>query len=229
MVLQSILVLLLLFIFLVGWIAPLVFGLIRKKKGSSSLGLLIFAGCWGSLAVALGVFIGIGICTALRYARDYKAEEFVPEEYQGPVASIEMSYQGKSTLLALNETEAKNYNFTSSNGVFTVPAAAYKLTSYSINKSDENDKSWCISCYFYDPASEKRFELKEGEVSRMQMGPPLTVSVTKGELKEGKQRLDVVVKDIAGNKVSLRTEKPPVIEIIDSQGTVLWENPMEYG
>ena len=229
MTVVAILVLLLVLCFLVGWIAPLVVGIVRRRRGTPSVGLLVFGGCWGSLALALTVLIGIGTYTALRVAQNYRAEEFVLEAYTGAVASIDFSYKGASTLTALNEADGKNYNYTSSNGVHTLPAVSHKLSSYTINLMDDNEKPWFVSGSFYGVDNEKRLDLKEGEVSRLKLGPPLAVTVTRGDLEDGEHRLDVAVKDADGNNVSLRSLEPLKIEILNAQDEVLWSAALEYG
>ncbi len=214
---------------LLGWIWPLTAGIIRTRRGNKSVGLIVFGGIWSALSLLPMAIIGIGIFTALQYASTYDVSEFSATEYENPTAEIVVPYKSESDFTATSSHDNSRYRFRSTNGTFIVPASTLTPQSYSISAIDEKGKTWTASWFFHSHTGSDELNLETNSTLEMNVGPPLNIIATRKDIAEGKQHINITVTDSSGNKVSLRAQQAPSIEILDKEENIVWTHKLSYG
>ena len=214
-------------IFLLGWIWPLIAGIIRAKRGNSGVALIVVGSVWGIISILMMVFAGLCVFMAFKVSESYNQKVFTLDEYDGPTSTLVSTYKGEAELTASSSHDGGHYTFASSNGAFTVPAAKITPKSYAITASGENDTTWHANWGFY--SNPKTFDLDNNSSMELTIGPPLTAKVTRREMSEGRQELNLEFTDSEGTTISLRSHIAPSIEILDDTGAVVWTHKLEYG
>lgn len=215
--------------FLLGWLWPLIAGIVKTRRGDRSVGLIVFGGIWGSIALLSITLIGIGIYTALQLSGSYKTAEFNPEEYQGQTAEIVTPYKSTSTITARTSHDNARYVFNTTNGIFIVPASMMNLESYSISAKDEKGKVWSASWSLYSHTGSGNFNMETNSSLDLNLGPPIHITATHKEMADGKQNINIAVTDANGNNVNLRAQPAPSIQILDETENVVWTHKLSYG
>jgi hypothetical protein len=116
----------------------------------------------------------------------------------------------------------------------TLPAGKYSAARIVVRARDASGETWETKC------SQKfgdlpLFEIKAGEATRLEIGPPFTCTshVTKGD--DGVMHIEPVLKGRTGEEYSSIVSQSgqrtptPAITIVDETGTVLETGKFEYG
>ena len=225
-VLVSSVFLILALFFCLGWILPLVIGLVRRRKGKSSAALIVLGGVWGGISVLGLGLLSIAVILYMNTVGRWDVTDFDPSSYEGNTAVVMVPAQGKAEMTAAMGDGSTSYRFSSERGEFVVPAEKLDVYSFSLSRQDAEGKQWQLSWWFNDD-----YQLDPsaaGPVS-IDKGPPLTVRVKRRELPDGAQKIEMETLDSRGMKVSLDAPHNPVIQIIDESGAVIWSHKMEHG
>ncbi len=215
------------FIFL-GWLLPLIIGLVRRKKGKSCTGLIIFGGVWGGVAAVLAAVMAFAVFSFMELQSSWQVEAFDASAYDGDTAAVVFPYKGGDAVLTASTEDDVNYTFGTSNGKFVVPAGTITPTSYSISLKDEQGKYWSAMWRFHSSHEDPLNCEADGEV-KLDWAPPLVMKATRKGLADGSQKIGMKVVDGSGHEVNLSCEKTPVLQIIDESGKVVGKHTMEYG
>lgn len=213
--------------FLLGWIWPLVTGLVKRRRGEKATVWLVLGAVWGVGSLAVSALIGLAIFSIMSFSGYMDATEFDAAAYEGPTATIVAPYKGEATLTG-NTADQGSLRFQSSDGTFIVPAGEIAPSAYAITEIDADGGYWHASWSLY-PQKLAPFDLAEGGTAQFDRGPPLTMRVKRRELTGGNQNLGIEIFDRTGATVSVRGAQKPAIQIIDESGEVAWSKTLEYG
>ena len=215
-----------------GWIAPLITGIVRLRRGKGGKVLIGIGAAWFLVLVGM---VGFAARTYFVYQQRYSVAEFNPAKFKGETGTVELPYPGAGTLRfeqALQGADAeKRWSVTASNGVVVVPAG--KLTVSYLNVSLAGDKGETLGWLSGSIAPENvTFTLEPNGRHKIPGGFPLTASVA-AEKRGDQLSLDFKMVDTAGNKVAWNAagadRKPPAFEAVSPDGKSFWRDDFEYG
>jgi hypothetical protein len=216
----------------IGWIIPLIIGLVRlRKKKSGGLALTIIGGVWGAVAI---VIIAIGVYSVFQARRYMQVEEFNPATYKGSTGKIVMSYKGDSMLTVMTMNNPKRLRLTAKDGVALAPVGSYTPLQFEAELADKDGNEWAASSTLVakDP---NQISVQPDISCEIKVGPPLkaSVSIDKGGNKDDEYFLSLELTGVDGGSYSVRKlgkdDWAPGFEFIDSAGKVVWQGKFEYG
>lgn len=215
-----------------GWIAPLILGIVgRRRHWPSARGLLIISGIWGGLAVVLALGVSGLIFTASRMGRSYesKARLFKAASYGGKTAILRLAYTGEVECV-IRDQAGKTFRCATSNGSLVVPAGTLALSEYKLTASDSGGRSWTASCRFWN---ETNIIVGADAVKDIEFGPPFFVAANmEWAPVSSKIRLEPACADRAGNIYKIecdRKETVPSFQVLNSSAQVIWSGKFEFG
>lgn len=218
--------LLMLLVIGLGWIIPLVIGIVKRKTG---LGIaLIVLSCSWLVLVALMSF-GLFMVNRIQ-PRRIEVVEFNPDAYDGPVGSIKVTFPAETTLYLTDEQNKKRYKVQSESNELTAPCGRFKVYRYTGVATAENGSRWTIGTYLYN--KQCYVQVQPDSAVELAFGPPLEASVSPGMLRAN-ANFNFLLKDSTGNAYTLtRTGErlpPPKFNVINAAGTVVWSDAFEFG
>jgi len=219
-----------------GWIAPLTIGLVWRSRGRpGARAWLLFASAWGLIAILLVAGFFGAQAFLLRSSGGFGGERssastFDAARYRSATATLKTAFQGEAELLAYTE-QHKLLRFTTTNGLFTVPAGDLVLQSYRAIARDAQKRKWTAANHF---EGQTKVTPPPGGTQELEVGPPLTVSVEiTASAASDRISLAPVYVDRAGRTCALestpRCENPPQFQFIDPAGNVAWSDKFEFG
>lgn len=212
-----------------GWLIPLVVGIVKWRRKTGGKGWLIASGIWCSLAA---VWIGFCVYSAMTVSRRFATEEFKADNYSGGLATLVLPYSGSGTLSIRQADKGKSWSvpFSNTNSV-SVPAG--ELTIWYLSYQEKNDAGVVtggMNCSF---ESKEDIVAQANEVISLKGGLPLTASITAKKKADDKLQLDYVLKDVAGNRISISggasENGNPKFQAIGLDGNCFWSGQLEYG
>jgi hypothetical protein len=225
-VLCALIGLLILLVIGLGWIIPLVIGIVKRK---TALGIvLIVLSCTWVLFIGLMSF-GLFVISRIE-TRGMETVKFNPDTYDGPVGTIKVSFPAKTTLYLIEEKNEKRYQVDSDSNELITPCGRFKLYMYAGSIPADDGTRWSVNTYLYNKKCYAQIE--PGSVVELVFGPPLEASVSPG--KQGTNvRFNFNLRDSAGNKYTLARIgsklPPPKFNVVDAAGTVVWSDAFEFG
>lgn len=213
-------------IFGLGWTWPLFAGIVKRRKGKGGTGLIIFGGAWLVCILLFATALTGGGIWLAHLSKGWDTPEFNPSEFNGATAKL-VALPDCSAMLS-GESEYGSYNFTASNGVFTVPAGKFSPNSYTLTKEDHSGRVWTASWWYYGRTAMELNLTPDGK-EPIKSAPPFTMTATRLETDNGDQRINVQIVDSNGDSVSLRSSQKPALEIVDATGSVVWSRALSYG
>lgn len=218
---------------LLGWLLPLVLGIVRiRRKGAGGVVLTVIGGVWG--LVVLGV-VGLAVYEVHEYSRvsdSGKVVDFDPAQYQGQTGSIVLSHKGESTLEIGGRDGGGRMRLSTSNGVLSAPVGTYNLFSYEAVGKDESGATWVASGSLSSRGREP-ISVKANSTQTLELGPPFKASVTVKSTGRGSATLDMSLKGCDGNQYTISKKggrgEPPSFQVLSKTGEVLWQGRFEYG
>lgn len=221
-------------ILLLGWLLPLITGIVRLKKKTGGKTRLVIGSVWAILAVILIAGItGYG----KKIARDFNPEEFNPSEYTGSLGQVKITHKGESSLTLYDTAGNKRIRFESSDGIFNVPPGNYAFLSWkaAVTVSDAVGAKWTASAGHYTPSfyayegkvfsvkANSTVELDEPVFKCFDETPELKITTKTDTKKKGNTGIGL---DITAAKcdIKYRKEDKPLeakIEITSEDGTVV--------
>jgi hypothetical protein len=230
-------------IFVLGWLVPLVLGIVRIASQKKYGGLLTWIGAvWGFLAV-LGV-AGIVIFFCMMNKR-YEPQDFDPVSYKGKTGRIVIPHKGDGEItLSINEAQSllgqsRNLRLTSTNGDFVAPAGKIQyISSIELTQTDEAGTRWKARTYvgvLDQDGNNAPTKLKEGQVLNLDIGQSLKAAMEVSPAAAGQVSMNMQITDNGKHSFTVSKDTPslvrdkPKFQVLDSDGKVLWEDSLEYG
>jgi len=209
-----------------GWIIPLIIGIVKRKK-TTGVVLLILSFCWiGVVCIATaGLFF-----FAQSQSKQYEIVKFDPDTYDGPVGAIKVNYPVKTILNMTDKKENKRISLHSDSNQLTAPCGSFELFRYCGTIDTDDGTSWSLETYLY--GKKCYVDVQSNSVVDLVFGPPLEASVSH-RIQKPTITLNFLLEDSAGNKYSInRVNKrlpPPKFNVIDSAGAIAWSGSFAYG
>jgi len=207
--------------FALGWIVPLVVGLVRIRRKQWGWILVAIGGVWGLLAVASM----IGIANLFRG----RVEEFDPAQYDGPMATITWPGEQSGELMLVDQKRNKMVRTPAASGRAQMRTGTFSLFRYVMKKHDDSNVEWAATGALGMTA----VPLVADSTHELKAGPPFAASVAVQTGAAGREVLSFNVKDVGGNSCSFTRSgsrtAPPGFEIRDETGKALFSGKFEYG
>ena len=228
-ILVGLAVLVFVFCLAIGWVVPLVVGIIwLRRKAGGGVAMTVIGGVWGVLALS---GIGIGVSAYRQVGQYTKVEDFDPLQYQGPKGNIVVPHKGESSLEVTGDG-GKRMRLPTKDGVFVVPAGTYSPTSYKAVDKDSSGQEWEASSYLSLPKPGK-ISVKDGSRQDLDVGPPFVASVSVSAKGQEQATLDLKLTGRDGNQYTIsrkgRLREAPGFEVRDKSGEVVWQGKFAYG
>ena len=210
-----------------GWLVLLLLGLTRYRRTTAGLVLDLVGGFWGLGAIALAAVGYVGVREVTRMS---KVQEFRPAEYQGPVGSVALSYQGEATFTVSDLGTGKRMRATATEGKLTLPVGNYDFLSCDLEARGPDNKLWTASGSFSSPAF-KHLAVTSGATPQLTLGPPFRAQVVAQAAGKDKLNLSLKLTGCDGQSYTLRGpgDQPPKFQMLSPTGEVVWQGNFAYG
>jgi heme/copper-type cytochrome/quinol oxidase subunit 2 len=235
----SILMLVVVLFFVFGWIFPLFIGRrLKQENNPLAKGPARLAALWGVMVIIfISCVVGMGYF-AFHEIRSYSpgvsGTEFAAASYKGGLAKIKLSNVAEAKLSA-DCGKNGNLKFSTSNGVFEVPAGKVNITAYEATARDKDNHKWTEQIHYYSWRGQTNsLNLDEGATRDLAIGTSLkaAVQVTWSAISDNIS-MRPMVNDEAGNEVSLisedRARDVPSFQAFDIDGKEVWNGKFQYG
>ncbi len=219
----------------VGWIVPLVLGIVGRRRGWASAGVWrMLAALWGAaaalLALAVGGFALLATRMAGSHALSAKADRtFDPAAHDGARAAFRTAATGALECV-VRDAAGTLWRCAASNGVMAVPAGALDLRDCRVTAADAQGRQWTAVCR---SPSESAVTVAADSVQALPLGPPFQTAVNVDWSPVSPRiQLAPVVADGAGNTYKISCEpagEAPSFQALDASNRVVWSNQFEYG
>ncbi|MBT4816984.1 MAG: hypothetical protein HON70_14885, partial [Lentisphaerae bacterium] len=161
-----------------GWLVPLIIGIVRSIKGQRSPGLIIFGALWGSVGLFFG-FIAVFGLFAYRGAKAHTdVKPFDAVQAGDQVATLTVPFEGDVELRFVSEAGDETQTYTTKGEAGAVPVPAGEITPISLilTGPDEDGKTWTASTFLKGRRRKPR-TLAAGESQDLSIGPPFEARV----------------------------------------------------
>jgi hypothetical protein len=214
-----------------GWVIPLVAGIVRLKRGTGGVALTVVGGIWCLFAVSIGLFAYV-VSRQVSTARNVEA--FNPAAYQGPTGKIVVPHQGDCSLevYATDGASArKRLQLSGKDGVLVAPVGTYVLGSCDLTARDAANREWSASCY--PGSSSGRISVTANAPVNLDVGPPFTASVKVHSQGKSQVGMDYQLTGRGGHSYTIEknsgADDPPGFQVLDSSGKEVWHGTFAYG
>lgn len=220
------------------WIPLFIFGIykVMRKEKKKGVYLIIASAIWflvvfGGAGFA-GVYLVYNAFTSI--STPYKTVDFKPEQYQGEIGEIILTYGKNATITALDSKNHTVTNSSGTDGVIKFPSGKHFLSRVNITEKDTDGKDWRLSVPLYKKFSD--ITISKDKPVEIKIAPPFIATVLSSK-KKGEDVFDFELKDCIGNSVSIfgsssskpRDQLVPRFQLVDSGGNVVFEKDFEYG
>jgi hypothetical protein len=215
------------------WIPLIVYGIykvIRKEKKTGTY-LIVAGSAWCVIAFTAFILTAayLTYSTFNRINTSYKTADFKPDQYQGEIGEMLLSYGKIATITAYDSKNHKSIKSSGTDGKIKFPVGKFSFSNLSITEKDSTGKTWTLSVPLYRKYS--NVTVSKNKPVEIKVTPPFIAEV-KSSNQFGKDVFDFELKDGDGNSVSISDgsrSKPPKFQLVDSAGTVVFEKNFEYG
>jgi len=218
-----------------GWIVPLVIGIVRLRRRSASdtvgIVLTIVGSVWGVVGLMLGVCGGMFWLTLTSFNQ---VEQFDPSQYDGPMGTIVVPYEGDGLLQVTSMTEGKTLALSTGDGRFQAPVGEYTLWAFTAKKTGEDDSPWWEATTLLVQDESPQVSVRADSETSLELGPPFTASIAVTDEAQDVVELQLEVIDSQSNqytigKIALEEAPPPRFEVRSSSGELVLKGQFEYG
>ena len=215
--------------FFIGWIVPLVMGIVRLRSRGGGTLLLVVSGAW---AVTVAAVVGFGVYalfSAIGQSTQTTAA-FDASSWTGRTGRIELPWDAAANLtLQPVSRKAPPVILAGTNRLVTAPCGQFYVTRMEATRSDPSGVRWTL--YGNIEPKSCPISVEPDAVVRPACGAGLRAWVNLRE-HAGNAVMDVETKDESGNPFSIyssgRREKPR-FQVLDPAGQVLWSGNFEFG
>jgi len=216
---------------LLGWLAPLVVGIVRRRRKGGKV-LVGVGSVWCLLALGL---VGLAVQMFMDWNRTHNHEvaAFDASTYAGAVGTLSFPYAYQGAFVFRQEGPDGDtwWKVAVSNGAAVAPAGLLIADDLIFFVTDSQGKALgTLTCGFR--AEHEAFALATNGLHRIAGGFPWTASVQVEKLDD-KLSMSFSMVDSAENKVAWHAagggRKPPAFEAVDSSGKCFWRDNFEYG
>lgn len=157
-------------------------------------------------------------------------DRFNPKTYKGQTGKISLRHRGRSVLTAIDKTDRKFTEFSTSNGILLLPVGSYEILECKAIVTDKQKVDWSASM---SPDDMLKIKITANETQQLDFGPPFVASIkvtTHGKKADMDLRLTTVQGN--GNYIISKTNgktNPPGFKVINSSGKVVWSGSFAYG
>lgn len=237
--LASIIGILLMAVVLLGWVIPLLAGILAWRRGQRSLGRVMVgvSAAWGLLCLVL---VGWPLLHLGEGDHQGRRETFNPANHKGPVGKIMIPYQGSAKLTlrpAVSpgqkaKTKPGRLVLNTTDGTFIAPAGNYRLSEIEFTAPDAQGKNWEARAPFYERQN-KDLVVSADQTVQLEAGPPFKVTVPVLDISGDMVVLDYDVRGRGGDGFTLshpdQLGNPPQFEVVNAKGQVVWSDKFEFG
>ena len=215
---------------LLGWPAPLIMGITRRRAGRGGGGLIVAGGAWG--VVAIGIIAWLCYTFATLSSR-FTPETFDPARYSGETGQIIMARQGPCGLTLSPDRGGRMLRLSSEDGRFTAPAGRYRVASWELRATDQEGRQWSLTGRpGYDrPEQRGTLDVSSTIPARIDLKLPLRASIN-ADVGGETISMGFVLSDGAGGQYTISSggrDDPPGFEMLDGTGRVVLTGDFEYG
>ncbi|MFC1498533.1 hypothetical protein ACFLS1_08715 [Verrucomicrobiota bacterium] len=226
----GLLILVIVAVILLGWIVPLIVGIIRLKRKTGGIVLTIIGGIWGVVGLCFAGFIAYGVWSFSQSGR-YEVEEFDPAEYKGETAAVIVPCKGETTLFLRGKHKDDSiFRIVTTNMTVQAPVG-FVLYQYTMNVADGKGGRWHAGCFLN--GRKDKIEIKKDLVNELKVGEPFTARVKVNKDFKDKDVFDLEIKGVDGRKFTIYKISPdsefPRFEIFSPDNKVLHSDKFEYG
>lgn len=151
------------------------------------------------------------------------------EKYEPKMGTLDVGVA--ASLILMSDTGV--HNLSGSGGKWQVPEGKYTCENLSVAKADAAGKECLLSGSDVGPL--EKFEVRGGETTTIEIGPPLALKVEASDPQGGQVSLDIALAGKGGETYSAGVRKgavrtpPPKVKVFDVSGKVLAEGNSEFG
>ena len=231
-VLLGVAMLVLVALFLLGWLVPLILGIVHSSRGRSGTALIIIGGVWGAGAIGLLAMGAVAIFGFRSAAKRSEPKTFDAAAHAGAKGSIRTACTGATTLMVHDETGGSMLKLESTNGILAAPAGTLRLQHFTTTATGADGATWTVSGYDFKQGLQT-VAVAGGGTADVALGPPYRAVVTPSKQNDGQQAFDLKITGSDGSRVSLHVQagrrKPLQFEVLDAAGRSVWSGNFEYG
>lgn len=227
----GIVVLILLLLFVVGWLVPLIWGIVRIRRKTGGRALTIIGAAWGAIAILLGM---VGVLSVLSMRDELpgasKSEAFNAKTYKGSTGKILLPCKGTTTLEVKHIASGNAYSLTGNDGEIIAPAGVLVLKSFTVSAKDKKGAQWELSHFFWNSPVKEIF-VREGESVRCELGAPLTASVVASHIDANSASLELLLSCPRGMTYDLipKGGRDVGFVVLSKAGETLWQGDFKAG
>jgi hypothetical protein len=209
---------------LIGWLVPLIIGIVKLRRRTGGIALTIIGVIW-----ALGAS-GFAVVGYRQFGAALRVADFDPSTYHGQTGTVTLPYQGESSLIVTNNDLRTRLRLHVRGGVAQAPVGRYQLQSYFMSMKDKAGATWTAN--HFSSASQALVVTAASPV-HLNFGPPFTARVDVSEGPAERTMLQLGITGRGGESCIITSDKrpvaPPHFEILDHTGQVVWHGSFEYG
>lgn len=222
----------LLVVVLLGWLVPLIFGIVRSRGNKGGIGCIVLGGVWGFLAICLFVLIGISWFSFSRVRKAWDPKDFDAASYEGALGRIEATPGDNATLVLQGGADGAYVRVLITNGIAAAPSGSFSIWSYELERKDESGSTWRASAQ--NPKGDSgKLNIPTNGVARLTLGPPFEARVTTRAQAEGNRSFDLKIAGSSSNAFTVTSSggrsKPPGFEVVNATGVTVWSGNFAYG
>jgi len=218
-------------IFALGWLVPLVMGIVRLRRKREGTALTIIGGVWGILALLMVGFAAYGYFSVSRVTEPSSVADFTPATCKGPTGKIVLPYKGEVSLVVSPLDADKQLRLSGKNGELVAPAGIHRLSEFEAVARDSRNVKWTASCSFWS-GKQREICVRAGGSTPLDVGPPLTARVVAQHSGPDHARFDLEVLGPGGGSYSIEAaggRDAPRFVVLSPSGEVLWKGKFEAG
>jgi len=212
---------------LLGWLVPLVVGLVQLRRRTGGVVLAVIGAIWGFAAIGVA---GLGAVAYRQMSRSVRVEDFDPASYHGATGTVLVTYAGQSELIVRDKKLDKRLRLHARDGIAQAPVGKFEVESWEALATDSQGITWTASCY---PGGGRAAEMAvaAGGAPRFEVGPPFTASVDVRPQASGRVAFELKVAGLGGYSYPIHSSRarPPGFQALDRSRRVVWHGDFEYG
>lgn len=219
-------------VFILGWIAPLVMGILRRRRAEGGLALIIIGGVWGLASLLL-------ICFFVRQIQliEDGGTAFNPAKCRKPMGSIVLPYSEGGELQVFAAKKPLLFKKPAlllpiSDGAALAPIGNYKLGGYRVAARDAENVRWTASSRgIRSEGGRKEIRVRADSITRLDFGKQFTARVNITDPAPELAIFNLEITDSDGESCDMRKNGDSIAEfqVLDKKGSIIWEGKFDAG